>query len=146
MTNSKNGNRRIDAGLGRCGSSAQSKGASGSGDVGRIVGSACRNFALSADWQQAGNGLSHRRNGGLGDLVAGYRLSENHEGLHSGMFISVSLLRGGNTLAVRGGCYDKYGQPRNVCGESVALREVTAESLGCLLMEMHDRLCHGAPT
>ena len=70
-------------------------------------------------------------------------MTENHEGLHSGMYINVTLLRAANALAIKGGCYDRYWQPQTLHRESVPLNEVTAQSLGCLFMEMHDRLCHG---
>ena len=146
MIGKKNGNRRIGAGLRRrVPSSAGSKDISGATavDVGGVVRGACHNFILAADWQQAANGALHQEDGGLEDLVAGYRLSENHEGLHSGMYIDVTLLRAANALAIKGGCYDRYWQPQTLHRESVPLNEVTAKSLGCLLMEIHDRLCHG---
>jgi hypothetical protein len=60
--------------------------------------------------------------------------------LHSGRYISVSVLRAANALAVKGGYYDRYWQPKTVYKESVPLREVTAQDLGRLLMEIHDRL------
>jgi len=62
------------------------------------------------------------------------------------MFISVTLLRAANALAIKGGCYDRYGQPQTLQGEFVPLKEVTSQSLGCLLMEMHDRLRYGGRT
>jgi hypothetical protein len=146
MTSKKNGNRRIGAGLrGRAFSSAESEDISGppAVDVGEVIRGACQNFVLAADWQQPSNVASHREDGGLEDPVAGYRLTENHEGLHSGMYINVTLLRAANALAIKGGCFDRYRQPQTLHRESVPLREVTAESLGCLLMEMHDRLRRG---
>ena len=70
-------------------------------------------------------------------------MTENHEGLHSGMYISVSVLGAAGAVAIKGGYYDGYWQPRIVHRESMPLKEVTAEALGCLLMEMHGRLCNG---
>jgi hypothetical protein len=60
--------------------------------------------------------------------------------LHSGSYISVSVLRAANALAIRGGYYDSYRQPKIVFKESLPLREVTAQGLGSLLMEMYGRL------
>ena len=68
-------------------------------------------------------------------------MSENHEGLHSGRYISVTVLRAANAVAIKGGYYDGYWQPKTVYKESMPLKEVTAQALGCLLMGMHDRLC-----
>jgi hypothetical protein len=73
----------------------------------------------------------------------GYRLSEDHEGLHSGRYIDVSVLWSANAVAVEGGYHDGYWQPRIIYRESMPLKEFTAQTLGCLLMEMHDRLCNG---
>ncbi len=146
MTSKKNGNRRIGAGLrGRALSTVKTKDVSGAiaVDVGGVIRGACHSFALAADWQQAADAGSHQQDGGLENLVAGYRLSENHEGLHSGMYINVTLVRAANALAIKGGCYDRYWQPQTLHRESVPLREVTAQSLGCLLMEMHDKLRGG---
>jgi hypothetical protein len=109
-------------------------------DVGRSIREACHRFACAVDWQQGFYVVSHHRNGGSEELGTDYRLSENHEGLHSGCYISVSILPAANALAIRGGYYDSYRQPNTVCKESMPLREVAAQSLGSLLMEMHDRL------
>ena len=70
-------------------------------------------------------------------------MSEDHEGLHSGRYIDVSVLRAANAVSIKGGYYDGYWQPRTVYRESVPLKEFTAHALDCLLMEMHDRLCNG---
>ena len=70
-------------------------------------------------------------------------MSEDHEGLHSGRYINVSVLRAANAVSIRGGYYDGYWQPRTVYRESMPLKEVTAQTLGCLLTEMHDRLRNG---
>jgi hypothetical protein len=141
-------NRRVDAGL------TERVGVSTGGgiaratvdDVGRSIGEACHCFACAIDWQNGSHIVSHHGNGGPEELGTDYRLSENHEGLHSGKYISVSVLRAANALAIRGGYYDSYWQPKTVHQESIPLREVTAQSLGSLLMEMHDRLCKCART
>lgn len=109
-------------------------------DLGGIVRGACRSFARTVDWQYSSQTVSCHGDSGLEDLEAGYKLSEDHEGLHSGRFISVSVLWAANALATKGGYYDRYWQPRTVYKQSVPLREVTAQALGRLLMEMHDRL------
>lgn len=70
----------------------------------------------------------------------GFRLSEDHEGLHSGRYIDVSVLRAANALSVKGGYHDGYWQPRIVCRESLPLKEVTAQALAYMLTEMHNRL------
>jgi hypothetical protein len=116
------------------------------GDVGRSIRGACRSFASAVDWQHGSRILSNHGDGGLEELGTGYKLSENHEGLHSGRYISVSVLWAANALAIKGGYYDRYWQPKTVHQESIPLREVTAQSLGRLLMEMHDRLCKCART
>jgi hypothetical protein len=116
------------------------------GDVGRSIREACHCFACAVDWQQGFYVVSHHRNGGSEELGTDYRLSENHEGLHSGCYISVSILPAANALAIRGGYYDSYRQPNTVCKESMPLREVTAQSLGSLLMEMYGRLDRCART
>jgi hypothetical protein len=141
-------NQRVDAGL-----TERARSSAGGGiataivdDVGRSVRKACRGFACAVDWQQGSYVVSHHRNGGPEEIGTDYRLSEDHEGLHSGRYISVSVLRAANALAIRGGYYDKYWQPKTVHQESIPLREVTAQSLGSLLMEMHDRLCKCART
>jgi hypothetical protein len=97
-------------------------------EPGGIVKGACRSFARAVDWQHSSR------------AEAGHKLSEDHEGLHSGRFISVSVVRTANALAVKGGYYDTYCQPTTVYRESVPLREVTSDGLGRLLVEMHDRL------
>lgn len=109
-------------------------------DIERVIKSTCHDFARAADWRQVS---LVPRNGDRGSGVAGlgYRLSENHEGLHSGRYISVSVVRAENAVAITGGYYDGYWQPRTVHSESVPLKEATSRGLGCLLMEMHDRLC-----
>jgi len=109
-------------------------------DVGRITRGACRSFARAVDWQHGSHVVSHDGDSGLEELGTDYRLSEDHEGLHSGRYISMSVLRAANALAIRGGYYDRYWQPKTVYKESLPLREVTAQGLGRLLMEMHDRL------
>jgi len=109
-------------------------------DVGGIMKGACHSFARAVDWQHRSHMVSHDGDGGLEELGTGYKLSENHEGLHSGRYISVRVLQAGNALAIRGGYYDRYWQPKTVYRESVPLREVTAQGLSRLLMEMHDRL------
>lgn len=109
-------------------------------DVGRIVGGACRRFARAVDWQHRSHIASNQGNGGLQDLGPGYRLSENHEGLHSGRYISVSVVLAANALSIRGGYHDRCWQPKAVYSESVPLGEVTAEGLCHLLVDMHDGL------
>jgi hypothetical protein len=110
------------------------------GDVGRSIREACHCFACAVDWQNGYHIVSRHRNGGPEELGTDCRLSENHEGLHSGSYISVSVLRAANALAIRGGYYDSYRQPKTVFKESLPLREVTAQGLGSLLMEMYGRL------
>lgn len=146
MIDSKIRNQRVDAGLTeRAGVSIGGDIAEAmAGDVGRSIRGACHGFARAVDWQHHSRIVSHPGDGGLGELGMGYKLSENHEGLHSGRYISVSVLRAANALAVRGGYYDRYRQPKTVYKESVPLREVTAQGLGRLLMEMHDRLARCA--
>ena len=142
MATRKNGNRRVGAGsMRRAPSSAESGSIFGAIDVERVIRSTCRGFARAADWRQVSHFSPWGGDNGAEGLVAGYRLSENHEGLHSGRYISVSLLRAANAVAINGGYYDGYLQPRTVYRESVPLKEVTSQTLGCLLMEMHDRLC-----
>jgi hypothetical protein len=109
-------------------------------DVGGIMRGACHSFARAVDWQHRSHIVSHHGDGGIEELGAGYKLSENHEGLHSGRYISVRVLQAANALAIKGGYYNRYWQPKTVYRESVPLREVTAQGLGRLLMEMHDRL------
>ncbi len=109
-------------------------------DVGRIMKGACHSFARAVDWQHRSHIVSHHGDGGIEEIGTGYKLSENHEGLHSGRYISVSVLQAANALAIKGGYYDRYWQPKTVYRESVPLREVTAQGLGRLLMEMHERL------
>ncbi len=146
MANRKNGNRRIGVGSMGCGpSSAGGEGVSGAVavDVGRVIRGACRGFARATDWRHRSHIVSHHRDAGLEKLGTGYKLSENHEGLHSGRYISVTVLQAANAVAIKGGYYDGYWQPKTVYRESMPLKEVTAQALGCLLMEMHDRLCGG---
>jgi hypothetical protein len=138
----KVGNRRVDAGLTeRVGVSTGGGIARAMvGDVGRSIREACHCFACAVDWQNGYHIVSRHRNGGPEELGTDCRLSENHEGLHSGSYISVSVLRAANALAIKGGYYDSYRQPNTVCRESMPLREVTAQGLGSLLMEMYGRL------
>ncbi len=146
MVDKKNGNRRLGAAsMGYAPSSAENGCIPGRVMVAvdRVIKDACRGFAHAADWRQ----VSHVELRG-GDLGAegpgtGYRLSENHEGLHSGRYISVSVMRAVNAVAIEGGYYDGYWQPKTVYRKSIPLNEVTAQALGCLLMEMHDRLFDG---
>jgi hypothetical protein len=149
MIDSKVGNQRVDAGLTeRVGVSTGGGGIARAmvGDVGRSIREACHCFARAVDWQQGSHVVSHHGDSGLEELGTGYRLSEDHEGLHSGSYISVSVLRAANALAIRSGYYDRYWQPKTVHQESIPLREVTAQSLGSLLLEMHDRLGRCART
>jgi len=144
--NKKNGNRRVGAGLmGRGPSSAESGAICGelAVDIDRVIKGTCRSFARAADWRQVSHVTSRGGDCGRGSPGTGYRLSEDHEGLHSGRYIDVSVLRAANAVSIRGGYYDGYWQPRTVYRESVPLKEFTAHALGCLLMEMHDRLCNG---
>ena len=108
-------------------------------DVGRIVRDACRRFARAADWQRS-HIKPHKRDSGPEDSGPGYRLSENHEGLHSGRYISVTVHLAGNALLISGGYYDRCLQPMTVYNESVTLRRATACGLSCLLMDVHDGL------
>jgi hypothetical protein len=146
MVDRNNRNRRVGVGsMGHALSSAESGGISGgvTVDVDRVIKGACRGFARAADWRQ----VSHvePRDGAFGAEGPGmdYRLSEDHEGLHSGRYISVSVMRAANAVTVKGGYYDGYWQPRTVCRESVPLKEVTSQTLGRLLREMHNKLCDG---
>jgi hypothetical protein len=134
--------QRVDAGLTERAESSVGDGivTATVDEVGRSIREACHCFACAVDWQNGSHIASHHRNGGPEELGTDYRLSENHEGLHSGKYISVSVLRAANALAIRGGYYDSYRQPKTVHQESIPLREVTARSLGSLLMEMHDKL------
>ena len=146
MTNRKNGNRQVGVGsMRREASSTGGGGVSRAGavDVDRVIRDTCRGFARAVDWQHRSQIASSHRDGRLEELATGYRLTENHEGLHSGMYISVSVLGAGSAVAIKGGYYDGYWQPRAVHRESMPLKEVTSEALGCLLMEMHGRLCSG---
>jgi hypothetical protein len=146
MVDKKNGNRRVGAGsMGHAPSSAESGGVCGgvTVDVDRVIEGACRGFARAADWRQ----VSHvePRGGDFGAEGPGmaYLLSEDHEGLHSGRYICVSVVRAGNAVAIKGGYYDGYWQPRTVYRESVPLKDVTSQTVGRLLMEIHDRLFDG---
>lgn len=124
-------NKCVDAGIARLVGSATGGGDAEAGmatDLGGTVKGACRSFARAVDWQHSSR------------PDAGHTLSEDHEGLHSGRFISVSIVGTANALAVKGGYYDSYCQPMTVCRESVPLREVTSDGLGRMLMEMHERL------
>lgn len=146
MLDRKNGSRRVGAGsTRRVPSAADGRGISGADSlgVGKAIQSACRGFARAADWRQVSYVASRDGDRGSGDPETDYRLSEDHEGLHSGRYINVSVLRTANAVTIKGGYYDGYRQPRTVCKESMPLKEVTARTLGCLLMEMHDRLCSG---
>lgn len=139
----KNGNRRFGTGsTGQRPSRSESGGISVplAVDINRVVREACRSFARAADWRQVPNVALRNAEWGPGSSETGFRLSEDHEGLHSGRYIDVSVLRAANALSVKGGYHDGYRQPRIVCRESMPLKEVTAEGLGCLLTEMHNRL------
>jgi hypothetical protein len=142
MATRKNGNRRFGAGaVRRAPSSAESGSISTAIDVDKVIRGTCRGFARAADWRHDSHFSPRGGDNGAEGLVAGYRLSEDHEGLHTGRYIIVSVLRAANAVAIKGGYYDGYWQPRTVYRESVALKEVTSQTLGCLLAEMHDRLC-----
>jgi hypothetical protein len=146
MLDRKNGNRRVGAvSTRRVLSSAGSGDIFGavSVDVGEVIGSACRDFARAADWQPVPQVVPPGEDCGAEGPEMVYRLREDHEGLHSGRYINVSVLRAANEVAIRGGYYDGYWQPRTLYSESVPLKELTAQTLGCLLMEIHDRLCSG---
>jgi len=138
----KVGKQRVDAGLTERAESSVGDGivTATVDDVGRSIREACHCFACAVDWQNGSHIVSHHRNGGPEELGTDYRLSENHEGLHSGCYISVSILPAANALAISGGYYDSYHQPKTVFKESLPLREVTAQGLGGLLMEMYGRL------
>lgn len=105
--------------------------------VGRIVREVCRRFARDVDWQ-------HRphfwRNGGGDGPGPGCRLTEEHEGLHSGRYISVNLVQASGCLVVRGGYYDRSRQPQAVYRQTVPLSEVTPGGLAGLLRQMHEGL------
>ena len=146
MTIRKNGNRRIGAGsTGREASSAESEGVSGAGaaSVVRVIRGACRGFARAADWRQVALVDPQGGDSGAEGPGVGYRLSEDHEGLHSGRYIHVRVLPAAHAIAIKGGYYDGYWQPRTLYRESVPLKEVTGQTLGRLLMEMHGRLRNG---
>lgn len=144
MVTRKNGNRRLGTGsTGRRPSSSESGGINlpTAVDINRVMREACRDFARIADWRQVPNIASRNAEQGQGGSKTGFRLSEDHEGLHSGRYIDVSVLPAANALSVKGGYHDGYWQPRIVCQESMPLKEVTAQVLGCLLTEIHNRLC-----
>jgi hypothetical protein len=146
MANKKNGNERVGADpMGRAPSSPGGGGIpkAVAADIDRIIRGTCRGFARAADWRQVSHGASLEADSGPVDPGTGYRLSEDHEGLHSGRYIHVRVLPTAQAVAIKGGYYDGYWQPRTVYSESMPLREVTAQTLGCLLMEIHDRLCNG---
>ena len=105
----------------------------GMADAGRVVREACRRFARDVDWQHR----AHIAPGGGEDPGPGWRLSENHEGLHAGRYISVHLVPAANALVVKGGYYDRCRQPQPVYRWCLPLGDVTAEGLGGLLAEMH---------
>jgi hypothetical protein len=144
MVDRKNGSQRIGVGSARrVPFSADSMGISGvvGVDVDRVIRSTCRDFARATDWQQVAQATSQDGDRSFRDPGTGYRLSEDHEGLHSGRFINVSVLQAANAVAIKGGYYDGYWQPRTVYREFIPLKEITPQSLSCLLMQMHDRLC-----
>ncbi len=105
-------------------------------EAGRIVRQVCRSFARDVDWQHRTRISSNGRGDGPGP---GCCLSENHEGLHSGRYITVDVVAGGK-LVVRGGYYDRCLQPQPVYRQSVPLGELTAQGLGSLLRDMHQGL------
>jgi hypothetical protein len=109
-------------------------------DVGRIIRTACRSFARAVDWQNGSHFVARHGEAGVEERRIGHKLSENHQGLHSGRYISVSVLGAANAVAIKGGYYDRHWQPKTVYRETVPFREVTAQGLGRLLMEMHNRL------
>ncbi len=118
-------------------SQGNGQGGAGSGAVGRVVRQACHRFARDVDWQQHMHGW---RNGGGDGPGPGCRLTEDHEGLHSGRFISINLAPASGHLVVRGGYYDRSRQPRAVYRQTVTLGELTPGRLDGLLRQMHDGL------
>jgi hypothetical protein len=141
MTDERFRNKLVE--VGRAEQTAQSLGGSiftkaVLNDAARTTRQACRTFARAVDWQY----VACARNGDSSpaESVAKHRLSENHEGLHSGMFITVSVLKAAHAVAIKGGYYDSHWQPTPVYRESIPLKEATAQALGHLLVEMHERL------
>ena len=134
----KPANGQLGAGLAEGGllSDDGSRNPGGTADVGRVVREACRRFARDVDWQHR----AYIAPGGGEDPGPGWRLSENHEGLHSGRYISVHVVAAANSLLVRGGYYDHCRQPQPVYRQHLPLGELTAQGLGGLLMEMHNGL------
>lgn len=108
----------------------------GRAEAGRVVREACRRFARDVDWQHR----THIAPGGVEDPGPGWRLSENHEGLHSGRYISVHVVTTADSVVVKAGYYDHCRQPQTVYRRHLRLGEVTAQGLGSLLMEMHNGL------
>lgn len=113
-----------------------SRSTGGTAEAGRVVREVCRRFARDVDWQHR----SHIAPAGGDDPGPGWELSENHEGLHSGRYITIHLLPAMDSLLVKGGYYDQCRQPQPVYRQHLPLGEVTAQGLGRLLMEMHSGL------
>jgi hypothetical protein len=131
-----NGQLRVGLAEGGLLSADSSRNPGGTADAGRVVREACRRFARDVDWQHR----TYIAPGGGEDPGPGWRLSENHEGLHSGRYISVHVVPAANSLVVRGGYYDHCRQPQPVYRQYLPLGDVTAQGLGSLLREMHDGL------
>ena len=111
--------------------------------VGSIKEASCE-FARAMDWQQSRHVVTCCGDRGVEVRGANYVLTENHEGLHSGNYIELSILASTDVLDIKGGYYDSYRQPKTVYSGSLALAGVTAEKLGRMLVEVHDKLSRRA--
>ncbi len=109
-------------------------------DVGGRIREACCGFARAVDWQQSRHVVTSCGEHGLEVRGADYFLSESHEGLHSGNYIALSILPSADTLDIKGGYYDSYCQAKTIYRGSLALRGVTVDKLGRMLIEIYNRL------
>ncbi len=143
MIDRRVGNQRVKAGqMGHIRSSAGGRGIDRAvvDDASKSVMKACHSFAGAVDWQQRIHIVSCHGDRRIEEQGMSYTLSENHEGLHSGRYITVSILPAAGALDIGVGYYDSYGQPNIVCKESLPLREATIQKLERTLMEMYDGL------
>lgn len=108
--------------------------------IGRLIGEACRRFTRSVDWRHCPRFSLLSTDQGVRKHKLGYMLSENHEGLRSGNFITVNLSPSADALSIEGGYFDSYYQPNTVYVESMPLGEVTPQKVNRILLAMHDKL------